>query len=278
MRKLISALCLLLRLMMLCCAPIALGEKAENVVYYNPDGGRYYHAKPDCETMSSEYYAMMQPIPVSELDLEPYTALERCVLCFGEELSATPPPYFCHREDDLQYAMAPDGFLLDKAGEYTCGVDFPAGIYTFYGDGVTQGEISIFTQDGTPLHTFFVSSRETASFYLVENMRLTLPQGLTMRNMTHVARFQSVLEVTDITSARYFMLLECPGRKYWVQSKPGQEGSLMIYNIEAELGLSEPQCFTLPVDEPVSIDLSGLFNHFVELHNCLIWFTEAGVG
>lgn len=279
MRKLISALCLILSMMVLCCTHFALGEPSESVVYYNPNGGQYYHAKPDCETMSSEYHALMQPLSEDKLSQEPYSSLKRCGHCFGRvQWFKKPEDGTMEFHYESSYATAPEGFLMDKAGDYTCGSDFPSGIYTFQGDGVSQGEILVHGQDGKLLHTFGVSGRETASFYFAENMRLSLPQGLTMRAMTHVARFQTVLEVTDITSARYFMLLECPGRTYWVQSKDGLEGTLVIYNMDAELGLCEPQRLLLPEKEPAPIDLSGLYNHFVELHNCLIWFTDAGVG
>ncbi|MBE5793900.1 MAG: hypothetical protein E7323_04380 [Clostridiales bacterium] len=279
MQKLISALCLIFCLVMLCCAPIALGEESESIVYYNPDSGKYYHAKPDCETMSSEYHALMQPISEDELAWEPYSFLKRCMHCFGRE------QWFKKPEDgtmefhyESNYATAPEGFLLDKAGDYTCGSDFPAGIYTIHSDGVNQGEVCVYATDGRLLHTFVVTGRNSASFYFSDGMRLTLPEGLTMQAMIHVARFQTVLEVTDITSARYFMLLECPGRKYCVQRKPGEEGSLILYNMDAEMGNAEPQYFILPQDQPVTIDLSGLYNYFVELHNCLIWYTDAGVG
>lgn len=252
----------------------------EELVYYNPDGGRYYHAKPECETMRSEYYPLMQAISVSELAKAPYSSLDRCVHCF-EKVEPTGQPtagqsYFRHRDE--WYDTAPEGFLLAQAGEYVAGKDFPAGVYTIHGDGFTKGEIQILLQSGNTLHQLLVSGRESASFYLAENMRLLLPQGLTLQNMKHEARFQSVMEVADITSARYFMLLECPGRKYCVQSKPGMAGSVVVYDMDAELGLSEPLRYPLTETEPMIIDLSGLYNHFVELHNCLIWFTEEGVG
>lgn len=261
---------------------ISLQALCEELVYYNPDGGQYYHAKPECKTMRSEYDPLMQAISVSELANAPYSSLSRCVHCF-EKAEPTGQPtagqsYFRHRDDWCNYDTAPEGFLLAQAGEYIAGKELPAGVYTIHGDGFTEGEIQIFSQSGDILHRFLVSGKESASFYLAENMRLLLPQGLTLQNITHVARFQSALEVADITSARYFMLLECPDRQYCVQSKPGMEGSVIVYSMDAEMGLSEPLRYPLTENEPITIDLSGLYNHFVELHNCLIWFTEEGVG
>ena len=279
MKKWISVTCTFLCLMMFSFAPSALGEESESVVYYNPDGGQYYHAKPECETMSSEYYSLMQPISEDKLASEPYSALKRCVHCFGRvEWFKKPEESTMEFHYESNYATAPEGFQLAGAGEYTAGVDFPAGIYTVHGDGLSPGDIHIHTWDGHLLRTFAVSGRETASFYLADGMKLSLADGLSMQSMTFTARFQSVMEVTDITSARYFMLLECPGREYCVQSKPGEAGSLVLYTMDAEMGKAEPQYFSLPEDEPIIIDLSGMYNHFVELHNCLIWYTEEGVG
>ena len=54
MHKLISVTCMILFLMMFSFAHSALGEESKSVVYYNPAGGQYYNAKPECVTMSRE--------------------------------------------------------------------------------------------------------------------------------------------------------------------------------------------------------------------------------
>ena len=58
---------------------IAPAEKRTQV-YYNPEGGKRYHAVPDCASASEEYYPLT-PIPLEALHTRGYRWLTRCTFC-----------------------------------------------------------------------------------------------------------------------------------------------------------------------------------------------------
>ena len=57
---------------------------ADNVFYYNPQGGRYYHADPNCASVS-EIYRPLTPIPYALLDTNDYRHLLSCPFCIVDD-------------------------------------------------------------------------------------------------------------------------------------------------------------------------------------------------
>ena len=51
------------------------------VLYYNPDGGQYYHIDPYCNSVSKEYQPLKGTFYFSELDNADYRTLKRCREC-----------------------------------------------------------------------------------------------------------------------------------------------------------------------------------------------------
>ena len=47
-------------------------------LYYNPDGGLYYHSQATCYSYNGDG---MTPFTYGELDTEPFASLERCEYC-----------------------------------------------------------------------------------------------------------------------------------------------------------------------------------------------------
>ena len=252
---------------------------SETLVYFNPEGGRYYHQEPNCETIRSEYYPLMQSVSTAHLTEEPYSTLKRCNHCFGTDVPAWQPPegrmYFRHNSS---YDTVPEDYCLANAGEYTVGTDIPCGVYTIRNDDCKDATVLIYSPNGELLRLQNLSQSDSASFYLAQNMRLCLPEGCSMGKVIRTARFQNTCDVMEIDSARYFVMVECPGRLYCVQSKAGMEGSVALYTIEAELGLTQPDRIELSENEPILLDLSGFYDTFVELSNCIIWPAETGEG
>ncbi len=73
---------------------------ADTKLYYNPDGGSYYHADPNCSAVNSKYLPMTAFL-YSELDNPPYSSLLPCLKCgapieslgsLESEATATPAP------------------------------------------------------------------------------------------------------------------------------------------------------------------------------------------
>jgi len=50
------------------------------VLYYNPNGGKYYHADPECEAVN-EKYLPMATFTYGEINDAPYSALTPCLKC-----------------------------------------------------------------------------------------------------------------------------------------------------------------------------------------------------
>lgn len=54
--------------------------ESATTLYYNPDGGKYYHAIEDCSTVKNQYLPL-KAFPYAELDTDPFRTLEPCPGC-----------------------------------------------------------------------------------------------------------------------------------------------------------------------------------------------------
>ena len=57
------------------------GVTGETVLYYQPDGGQYYHVDQNCRTIHEKYLPLQNWFLYSELDDEPYCDLKPCAVC-----------------------------------------------------------------------------------------------------------------------------------------------------------------------------------------------------
>lgn len=53
----------------------------DKVLYYNPDGGEYYHVSKDCSSMNSAAQRKLKPFTYKELNNPAYSGLKRCPKC-----------------------------------------------------------------------------------------------------------------------------------------------------------------------------------------------------
>ena len=79
---------------------------ADTVLYYQPDGGEYYHLDRNCLCVNPKYLPLQGSFLYSELNDEPYCALKRCEIC-GAPFRAE------NRSDSMSFRDA-----VDAAGEY----------------------------------------------------------------------------------------------------------------------------------------------------------------
>lgn len=79
------ALSLLLCLAFTACVAYAAESDtpAQASLYFNPDGGKYYHADENCPSVR-EKCLPLTPIPNADLTTEPYALLTACPLCAVE--------------------------------------------------------------------------------------------------------------------------------------------------------------------------------------------------
>ena len=62
-------------------------EKTPDYVYYNPAGGRYYHAGPECASVAPAYLPLT-PVPFDEIGSGKFARLEPCPKCGAPERPA----------------------------------------------------------------------------------------------------------------------------------------------------------------------------------------------
>lgn len=51
------------------------------MLYYSPNGGKYYHKDPNCISVHSKYVPLEGKITYGQVNDEPYAALEPCNVC-----------------------------------------------------------------------------------------------------------------------------------------------------------------------------------------------------
>lgn len=54
---------------------------ANTVLYYNTDGGSYYHADPNCKRVAEEYLPLKGTFTYSQINDDPYSKLQPCNIC-----------------------------------------------------------------------------------------------------------------------------------------------------------------------------------------------------
>lgn len=60
----------------------------EKAYYYNPDGGKYIHSNPQCSTISSKYWPIMEQIALERLKEPEYKEMRLCSTCCAEKNNA----------------------------------------------------------------------------------------------------------------------------------------------------------------------------------------------
>ena len=58
-----------------------IGAPADMTIYYNPDGGMYYHADQYCKNVGAKYLPLRGVIRFAQLYEAPYTSLQQCTVC-----------------------------------------------------------------------------------------------------------------------------------------------------------------------------------------------------
>ncbi len=248
----------------------AIGEEA--VYYVNPEGGRYYHVQRECAAVKETYREGMVEITEAQLAEPAYAQLQPCNRCFGETTASIPDGTMSFRYQS-GYDTAPED-ALHTAGSYQAGKTIVPGIYTAAADGHCAGELRILDAEGQPLQTFAVTGETSLSFCLGEGMTVEIPEGCTVRKITHATRFQTVDERVAIRHARYMVLVEIPGRQYALEAIEGMEGRCIVADITGEI----LQQVELSAGERAELDLAELEDVFVEFVNCVVWVAEDGEG
>lgn len=110
-------------------------------------------------------------------------------------------------------------------------------------------------------------------------MTVTLPEGCTLQKAVYSVSdtFQSP-EPVDVDSRRYFVMIECPGLRYQITAQAGQVGTVTLSTLPCELGQEQPQVITLQPGETTTLDLSGQYDCFLEVVDCIVQPVLGGVG
>ncbi len=244
--------------------------------YINPDGGSCYHAQPNCPTIAEKYWPGMAELAISQLTADAYSHLTPCNICYQ---SASLPSwgegrYRFHYQSP--YDTADDVQL--PAGTYRAGEGLLPGLYTALPDADCDGALTIGRTDGATLYSYSLKDAGPYTFYLGEDMFLSIPEHCTVRKLQFNMLFQTAQQKTEIERARFITMLEVPGREYRVTNIPGTQASCTISSIVAEMGLEQPQYHAIADGETLSINLQDRYDTFVEFVNCIVWFEDEGNG
>lgn len=61
--------------------PVLNTSHPDLLIYYNPEGGTYYHIDPNCESLHPKYRPLSGVIKWSQIEDDPYDKLEQCKRC-----------------------------------------------------------------------------------------------------------------------------------------------------------------------------------------------------
>ena len=61
--------------------PVLNTSHPDLLIYYNPEGGTYYHIDPNCESVNPKYRPLSGVIKWSQIEDSPYDKLEQCKRC-----------------------------------------------------------------------------------------------------------------------------------------------------------------------------------------------------
>ena len=97
-------LALLALLCALTCPALAKGFPFNIPLYYNPNGGRYFHTLSNCDAIDPKYWDGMVSFLGDELDDAPYNALRPCQMCDADaNLSSLPRIHSAKQRDRLSH-------------------------------------------------------------------------------------------------------------------------------------------------------------------------------
>lgn len=254
---------------------VALAE--ETSCFINPNGGHYYHRERSCERVNAAYQDELIEIEISLLAEEPYCHLLQCTGCFGLVESAmhqdvTLPLYY-----KSPFDTGNDTLYLSE-GTYASNKEVPPGVYTAHSNSRTRGSLFIYNSDFQLLREIYLEDESTYSFYLPADAFLTIPANCIVKKVVHNPLFQIEGKQYAIRHARYFSMLEIPGRRYFVSNIPGQCGKIIQSTISSEIGETCPTYTEVEDGKVLEIDLEGAYDIFIEINNCIVWFSTGAEG
>lgn len=253
------------------------GWTQDATCYWNPQGGRYFHNRKDCETIAPEYWDAMGEIGYDSLKKKPYNELMQCPVCYNQN-SFTPTLNerlsFSYKS---AYDTAEEGAKISTSGDYQAGVAFLPGIYTLSCNASCVVTIISAKQNEEILRTYHMEGRCKYTIYMGEGMRIILPTDCTMEKVKYSPAFQNDVIPLEIQHGRYITRYELPMRVFHIKSIPGKIGYYIVSSIRAELGEENSQRVDIPSETTKRLDLGSQYDTFVELVNCIIW-PEVGEG
>lgn len=249
----------------------------DTAYYWNPQGGRYYHSRANCEAVAERYWGVMEELTPAALQKGPYSGLIPCPICHGRgsfSPTLTGRLSFPYKSP---YDTAEEGVIISTPGDYQAGVAIRPGIYTVSSGGSSTGAIVITKPDGDILRTYHLGENHIYTIYLGNGMRISLPDLCTMEKVRYHPAFQSDETPVEIERRRYLTRYELAMRVFYVKSLPGKNGFYTVSSIRAEMGEEEPKRVDIAQDTTVKLDLGSQYDTLVEFVHCMIW-PEAGEG
>ena len=255
---------------------LAAGDSS--TYFVNPQGGKFYHVRKNCEAVGEQYRAGMLSITPGQMAQGSYSNLLPCPICFPDNTPMVTPenPYVMSYVGP--YNTAQDGVMISTAGTYRAGEELWPGIYTAEADLQCSGTLIIRTAENQPLYSYPLQAGAVYTFYLGENMYVSLPEHCNLHKLVENPQFQDDYEKVSIRQRRYLTMAEIPGKKYYVTNLPGEKGYFVVSSILSETGNEEPVRVDVTDGDLFQLVLQQQDNVFVEFVNCVVWPCEPGQG
>ena len=278
---------------LLCLALMTGAALAEDTVcYVNPDGGQFYHADPQCPSMSERYWDSLIALTPAQLAEPPYGALSACPFCVAEPVQPGAMAWISSFDTALDVRIdAPGTYLADSA---RADAPLTAGLYTVTTDSQCDGLLTTALGDGTAVHAFTLHGEASYSFYLADGMLVTLPEHAVLTPIAKTDSFPERPERETIRQARRMPFYEMQRYVYAASAIDGQEACIVISSLDAEMGLEAPTVIPIPAGETVifDTDMNGVNDpmpqkyfadpaneaYFIEFINCVVWPVDMGNG
>lgn len=251
------------------------------VMYFNPDGGKYYHEERECKAISPEYYALMEEISEDELfrssQLKPcpkcctnttmQNAIDSVVLTEGDEYMKTLIREIIGNSDT--------GFWISKPGRYTAGDDFSEGLYTISVPTDTKAGYSVTYGQNTI--QYIVQGPADYTFFFPAGTLIELSDSCILRDLDREWIFQEQGTSYDIVNARYLTCIQMPAYSYSVTNLPGTKGFVRLSTINSDKGLVDLTTIEVQNGEQRTFRIPLSTYDFVEFVNCRVYI-EKGEG
>lgn len=252
-----------------------------HVVYFNPDGGKYYHRDKECKAISSKYYSIMMAISEVEAISEEFYQLRPCQSCCISGAEEVIEKHLeAHDEDVKPFVLkmlssADPSILINTPGEYMVGKDLEEGLYTISIPSGANTAFALLCDQYEKVYS--IQGKANYTFFFPEGAKISLNGPCILRSIDREWVFQEQGKRYDIINARYLSCVQMPAYRYEITNLPGTQGYVRLSMIDVERGIVDVGEIEINDGKQYSMRIPLSSYYFVEFVNCRVYI-EKGNG